>query len=425
MAALPKIGVAGMTHLGINTAAAIAERGFFVVGYHDDPSLVEQLAKINLPINEPNLDSYIYRNIERIKFSSDLNSLVDCDVIYIAIDVPTDDDGRSNLLPINNLIESVAHIIGDDTTVVVLCQVPPTFCRSITCIPHSQLIYQVETLIFGKAIERAMYPERFIIGLADTNQSIPSNLLALLKVFDCPILPMRYESAELAKISINFCLVSSVTVANMLAEISEKIGADWLEIVPSLRLDKRIGPNAYLTPGLGISGGNLERDLRTILNIAERNSSEVSTVEAWIKNSNYRKNWLWQCLRENVFTDLQTPNISILGLAYKENTNSTKNSPALQLLTRLTDMVVKIHDPVVPNSTVPWAIPTKNVRECVSGSDVLIIATPWDDYKNITITELCSLMKGRIIIDPYRILDGKAATSAGFKYHTLGKPSSL
>ena len=90
---------------------------------------------------------------------------------------------------------------------------------------------------------------------------------------------MAYESAELAKISINFCLVASITVANTLAEVCERIGADWSEIAPALKLDRRIGQGAYLSPGLGIAGGNLERDLRPSCNSARRRTP----MSAWSK----------------------------------------------------------------------------------------------------------------------------------------------
>src|SRR5208282_6722957 len=102
-------------------------------------------------------------------------------------------------------------------------------------------------------------PERFIVGCAEPRGPLPAALQSFLESFACPILPMAYESAELAKISINFCLVASISVANTLAEICEQVGADWSDIAPALKLDKRIGPGAYLSPGLGIAGGNLER----------------------------------------------------------------------------------------------------------------------------------------------------------------------
>jgi hypothetical protein len=107
-----------------------------------------------------------------------------------------------------------------------------------------------------------------------------------------------YESAELAKISINFCLVASISVANTLAEICEQVGANWSDIAPALKLDKRIGQGAYLSPGLGIAGGNLERDLHTILQIGAAKKTDVGVIKACLANSAHRKDWAWHVLQE-------------------------------------------------------------------------------------------------------------------------------
>ena len=115
---------------------------------------------------------------------------------------------------------------------------------------------------------------------------------------------MAYESAELAKISINFCLVASIAVANTLAEVCERVGADWSDIAPALKLDKRIGQGAYLSPGLGIAGGNLERDLRTIVQIGEAKKTDVGVVKAWLANSAHRKDWTWQVLQDHALTTI-------------------------------------------------------------------------------------------------------------------------
>src|SRR3970282_1279053 len=152
--------------------------------------------------------------------------------------------------------------------IVVLAQVPPAFTRGKQR-PGRLLYYQVETLIFGRAVERALQPERYIVGCADPALPLPPAYQGFLQAHGCPILPMRYESAELAKISINMFLVASVSTANTLAELCEKTGAEWSEIVPALKLDKRIGPHSYLAPGLGIAGGNLERDLATVCRFAD------------------------------------------------------------------------------------------------------------------------------------------------------------
>ncbi|CAA7612107.1 nucleotide sugar dehydrogenase [Magnetospirillum sp. UT-4] len=421
---LPVVGFAGMTHLGINTAAATAARGFRTLGFDPDAALVARLAAGRLPIVEPGLDDLVAANADRLGFTADAGDLKACDVVYIAADVPTDDDAKSDLAPIRALIDAVAPHLGPDAVLVVLCQVPPGFTRALTSVPHPRLVYQVETLIFGRAVERAMHPERFIVGLADPSRGLPPVLGTVLEAFACPILPMRYESAELAKISINFCLVASVSVANTLAELSEAIGADWSEITPALKLDKRIGPFAYLAPGLGISGGNLERDLRTVIDIARDRRTHVGVVEAWLDNSQWRKDWPWRTLKAAVLDGDPKARIAVLGLAYKENTHSTKNSPALVLLEHLTGNDVAVHDPVVPASVVPWARGCASAMEAVAGADAVVIATPWPDYRGLKADDLAAVMRGRVVIDPYRMLDGAAARSAGLSWFCLGAPAA-
>ncbi len=416
------VGFAGMTHLGINSAVATAARGFDVLGFDHDAALVERLNRHEMPIVEPDLNELVSANAKRLRFSATPGDLATCDIVYIAADVPTDDHGKSNLAPIRDLIASVIKQMNDKAILVVLCQVPPGFTRSLTTIAHDRLYYQVETLIFGRAVDRALNPERFIVGCAAPESPIEPRFNAVLEAFKCPILPMRYESAELAKISINFCLVASVTVANTLAEVSEAIGADWSEIAPALKLDKRIGPHSYLAPGLGISGGNLERDLRTVLDIAETKHTDTGMIEAWIANSQYRKDWPWRTLDTHVLKANPKARISVLGLAYKENTASTKNSPSLLLLSHLNGKDVCVHDPVVAPSIVAFVKSADSALACAEGADVLILATPWPEYRNLAIGDLAKAMKGRVIIDPYRLLSGPAAMKAGFEYHTLGMP---
>lgn len=421
----PVVGFAGMTHLGINSAVATAARGFRVVGFDLDAAVVGRLARRDMPVVEPNLDDLLAANADHIAFTATDNDLGACDVVYIAADVPTDDTAKSDLAPIAALIDRVAAHLRSDAVLVILCQVPPGFTRGLRQVPHERLIYQVETLIFGRAVERALHPERFIVGCADPAQPLPAAYRQVLEAFGCPILPMRYESAELAKISINFCLVASVSVANTLAEVSETIGADWSEIVPALKLDRRIGPYSYLNPGLGIAGGNLERDLRTVLNIAAAKGTDGGVVEAWLANSRHRKDWCWRVLKERVLSTRPSASIAVLGLAYKENTHSTKNSPSLALLAHLEGKSVRVHDPVVPASVVPFAKGCATPLACVEGADVVVLATPWPQYREIAIADLARLMAGRVLIDPYRLLDGRAAAAAGFEYHALGMPALL
>src|SRR5262249_52032685 len=160
-------------------------------------------------------------------------------------DVNTDDEGRTDLDPLNRLIDAVWPNLAPHAALVILSPVPPGFTRDLArtrmqaSAPPASLYYQAETLIVGRAVERALQPERYIVGCSDPTQPLPEPYAALLRLGGCPILPMRYESAELAKISINVFLVSSISTTNMLAEVCERVGAEWREIAPALRLDAR------------------------------------------------------------------------------------------------------------------------------------------------------------------------------------------
>lgn len=420
----PVIGFVGMTHLGLNSAVAGAERGFSMICFDPNPRLIEALRQGNMPIVEPDLNELATKNTNRLHFTSDTRELKRADVIYVAIDVATDDRGGSDLAPLEGLLETTFAAMRPDAVAVVLSQVPPGFTRRKLA-PGRKLYYQVETLIFGRAIERALHPERYIIGCADPSAPLDPAYETFLKAHDCPLLPMRFESAELAKISINCCLVASIGVANTLAEICEGIGAAWDEIAPALKLDRRIGPYSYLSPGLGIAGGNLERDLATVCRIGEEVGSDTGIVKAWIDNSRHRKGWAARIVRSVVLATKPEATLAIWGLAYKENTHSIKNSPSLATIAELSDARLRLHDPVVPAAAAshPRAMGAQTAMEAVSGADALLILTPWAEYKGVDPVALAKVMAGKIVIDPYRLLDGDACVKAGFSYYTLGRPA--
>jgi UDPglucose 6-dehydrogenase len=416
----PIVGYAGLTHLGLCSAAAAAARGFTVIGFHDDADLIRTIETGVYPISEPNFAETVAVNRARLSFTADAQALRTCDIVYISVDVPTDESGASNIAPIHAMIKTVAAVLRDDALLVILCQVQPGFTRALTRNP-AHLYYQVETLVFGNAMERALHPERFMVGCADSAQPLDARLAAFLAAFDCPILPMRYESAELAKISINMCLVASVSVANTMAELCEHIGADWSEIVPALKLDRRIGAYSYLAPGLGIAGGNLERDLETVMTLARRHGTDGGVPAAWVANSNHRKGWAWQALQRRGFGDGSAARIGVLGLAYKENTASTKNSPSLALLKHLGGRAVTVHDPVVGADKAGIKVTAaKAPLDVADGADIVAIMTPWPVYRDLAPADLARRMAGRLVLDPYRVLKAEHVRGAGLDYVTLG-----
>ena len=413
----PLIGFAGMTHLGVNSAAAAMARGFDVVAYDADGATIRALEGGTPPVTEPGLEEALRQHKGRARYSSRAEDLAACDVVYISTDVATDDRDRSDLGPVHALIRRAAAALKRDALLVILCQVPPGFTRALE-LPKERLYYQVETLVFGRALDRALNPERFIVGCADPSAPLPPAYQAFLAAFGCPILPMRYESAELAKIAINCCLVSSISVANTLAELCEGIGADWSEIVPALKLDKRIGQHAYLAPGLGIAGGNLERDLATVIRIADEKNTDAGVVKAWLDNSRHRRDWAARAINKLLLQKNPQAVIAVWGLAYKENTHSVKNSPSLATIAQLGEARLRLHDPVVK---LEKALMFDDELEAARGADALMILTPWPQYRETDCTATATAMRGRIVVDPYGVLPPAKAAQAGLEVHTLGR----
>ena len=170
---VPVVGFAGLTHLGLVSALALAAKGFRVVGYDGDAARVRDIAAGRLPVVEPGLDELARACAQRISFSSQVKDLGACDLVYISTDVPTDDRGESDLSGISASIAQVIASLSPHALLVVLCQVPPGFTRALP-LPSERLFYQVETLVFGRAVERATRPERYIVGSAVAGSALPT-----------------------------------------------------------------------------------------------------------------------------------------------------------------------------------------------------------------------------------------------------------
>ena len=420
----PIIGYVGMSHLGLNYAVATANKKFQVQCFDNNYETIKVLNKKKSPIYEKNLDFSIKKNFSKLNFTTEIKNIFKCDIVYISQDVPTNDQGKSNLNKIRKQINLVLKNLNKKAILVILCQVPPGFCRKINW-PKKQLYYQVETLIFGKALERASFPERFIIGTEKKDNKISKVYKNYLKTYKCPILNMSYESAELAKISINIYLISTVTTSNILSEICEKVNANWKDIIPSLQLDRRIGKFAYLRPGLGISGGNLERDLTTLSELQKKNRLYDQFLDDLKQYSKLRKNWISTYVKK-ISNKYNLKYITILGLAYKKGTHSIKNSPAINLIKKLNNYKLKVFDPIVQANFRKKNLKVcKNVEDAIRNTDLVIITTPWSSFKKINLNFLKKNVSLKTVIDPFSILNRQKLQINGIKQISMGEKNEL
>lgn len=419
------IGFAGLSHLGIVSSIATASKGHdHVIGFDPNGELCADLARGKFPIFEKGLSELLRDATSRIQFTSDPEALKKCGLIYISLDIATDDENRGSLEPFYKLFDLAAAHAPAGAILVVLSQLQPGATRRLLAKigRELKLFYQVETLIFGNAVERALHPERFIVGCGDPAQPLPAAYNSLLSVFGCPVFQMRYESAELAKISINVCLAASLSVANTMAELCESVGADWSEIVPALKTDKRIGPYSYLVPGLGIGGGNIERDLAAVSDMAKERGTDGGTVDAFLSNSRRRKTWAFNILRSHVPSLQKDLRVAVWGLAYKVDTLSIKNSPSIELIRALGEVPVQAYDPkvVLKDGVLKNCAQVESHEAACRGASALAIMTPWKEFSAVHPADIRKWLAGNLIVDPFRVLNQNECRGLGFSHFVIG-----
>jgi UDPglucose 6-dehydrogenase len=423
------IAVLGMSHLGLVSAAGAAAKGFDVLGFDEHAELVDRLRAGDLPVVEPGLPELLADVSAGLTFTAEAERLAECDLLYVAVDVPTAPDDTSDPAPVERLLALAAGAAAPGACVVVLSQVEPGFTRGFRDLVERDgrtLYYQVETLIFGRAVQRTLEPERFIVGCADPAAPLAAPLRAHLDAYGCPLLPMRYESAELSKIAINAFLVSTISTTNTLAELCESIGAHWDEVAPALRLDARIGPAAYLTPGLGIGGSNLSRDLATIDRLARGHGTDADLVGTWRSHAAHRVDWPLGVLHARLLSRVSAARVALWGLSYKENTQSTRNSPGVRLAQILArgGIDVTAYDPEAE----PVSLQGASLRrvgdplEACAGADALVIATPWPAFRDADPAAIAAGLRGPLVVDPYGVLDADGCRAAGLSQARLGAP---
>ena len=412
-----KVGFLGLSHLGQVYSAVTAHQGVSVVQFDADAEIVSELKSHGPSVVEPGLDDLWLASFANRTLTADPEELRGCDLLFVVSDVITDEFGVSDLTKVRQLMDVALATSSSDCPVIVRSQVPPGFSRQYAS-DSRQVLYQVETLVFSEAVSRAMNPDRHIIGTHERNAALPGVYLEWLKMFAAPIHVMTYESAELAKISINLLLAASVSTANSLAELCEKIGADWTEIVPALQADPRIGRFAYLKPGLGISGGNLERDLASFCSLALRYSVSDVVISSFIAHSEFRKSFVSQQLAE--LGGLGGQQVGMIGLSYKPGTASLKNSPSLDVLRSFPNQRFLVHDPAARVTGFPHVRQVEDVTEILASCKTLLIMTPWPQYINELNSDDGWMRTISLIIDPYSVISRETLRNFDGIYRVLG-----
>jgi UDPglucose 6-dehydrogenase len=428
-----RVGIVGLSHLGIVAAAGLASLGLDVTAV-DDAERVGALAAGRLPIHEPGLGALLARSAPT--FTADYAALKSCDLVIVALDTVTDELNRADLSVLDAYIDRALPWLPGEGVVALMSQVPVGYTRTLAARLRSRrpelkarLYYWVETLVIGEALARYLRPERIIIGGSESRAGEPvaaePSLDELLARFGCPIFRMSYESAELCKAAINLYLSVSVTYANALADLCEATGASMAALIPALRGDQRIGPAAYIRPGLGIAGGNLERDLVHLRELARAKNVDASLLDLILERSAARYTWLvravTQALERSGLKPGTRPRLALWGLAYKKNSRSTRNAVSLRLIADFKDRAaLVVYDPEVTET--PSGIDrAPSALDACRSADALVIVTDWDEFAAFDPAAIRGALRSPVVVDAVGALNPARARAAGLVHIAIGE----
>lgn len=426
--------VLGLWHLGTVTAACLAKAGHDVVGLDPAEDNVRRLSSGKAPLFEPGLDELIARGIvaQKLRFTTNVvDAVKTAEVVWVTIDTPVDEEDRADVAFVETQVRGIFPFLRSGALVLISSQVPVGTTKSLErayreAFPATPVSFACspENLRLGKAISIFLEPDRIVVGVR--NGKDREKVAALLAPFSPKMEWMSVESAEMTKHAINAFLATSVAFINEIAILSESVGADAKEVERGLKSESRIGPKAYLGPGAAMAGGTLARDLNFLAEMGQRNGQETPLVRGVLSSNQKHKSWAGRKLLERL-NDLKGRKIGVFGLTYKPGTDTLRRSGAVELCLWLASVGARVwvHDPAVKVLPGPLAEKmrlTDTVDAVLDGSEGMVVATEWPEYKKLQADHIVEKMKNPLVVDANRFLFGSLGMDPRLSYNAVGMP---
>ena len=432
-----KVCIIGIWHQGAVAAACLADLGYQVIGVDQDRIRVQALNEGKAPLFEPGLDELLSKGIKsgNLYFTTSLvEGLSDTQNILMMFDTPVDENDQIDLSGIFATAQDMAPFIESGSVLIVTAQVPIGTCDQIAEIIHTAnlesrlgIAYIPENLRLGQAIERFLHPPLPVIGSND--EETLERVEKLLSTLSSSWLRVNLRTAEMVKHALNGFLAVSVCFANELGNLCDATGADGMLVAKALRLEPRIGSKAMLSPGLGFSGGTLARDMRTLQNLGDFHHIETSLIDgAW--TSNERQNRLVVRNLQRLFGSLQGLRMGVLGLTYKPDTSTLRRSASIEIINELVQLGARIqaYDPKADRSELESHREFELCPDAYTAArdvDVLVLITPWSEFKDLDFQKVYQVMNKKIILDTQNMLNADTLSAQGFSMIGIGRGTGL
>jgi len=435
-----KISIVGTGYVGLVTGTCFSEVGINVTCVDVDEKKVENLKRGIIPIYEPGLETMVHRNAEkrRLSFTTKLASSLDkCEVIFIAVGTPPDEDGSADLKYVINVAREIGQNITDYILVVTKSTVPVGTSEKVRQAVQEELdkrgvkipfdvASNPEFLKEGAAINDFLKPDRIVAGV--DSEKAEQTMRRLYKPFTLnghPIIFMNIISSELTKYAANAMLATKISFMNDLANLSEIVGANINMVRKGIGSDSRIG-NKFIYPGTGYGGSCFPKDVKALIKTAAENGYPLKVLQAVEDVNDAQKSVLVTKLKKHYNHDLKGRTIALWGLSFKPQTDDMREAPSIVIINKLIEAGAKIkaYDPAAMDEAkrilgdkVEYAA---DQFDALIDADCLVIATEWNEFKFPNFNVIKKLLKDPVILDGRNIFDPKEMKEKGFDYYCIG-----
>ena len=431
-----RVAVVGMWHLGSCMTASWLRVGKKVTAVEFDPGIAASLRNGRAPLFEPGVDEALRDGLarEQLRVATSGGAVAGSEFVFVAYDTPVGDDDRCDLAPIVAAIEEFGPHLDAGAVVVVSAQLPVGTARRLrtrlkTLAPAAELVYSPENLRLGEAMRCYLEPGHIVIGADD--RAAGDRVEGLFGPMNARIFRMNLPSAEMAKHAINTFLATSVTIANQWADACGATGADFADVTEVLRADPRIGQRAYITPGIGFSGGTLGRDLRVLEEISTSLLAGRAPLFGQVWRYNQRRIEVVARRAAEIVGGVGGRGIALFGMTYKPGTSTLRRSLPISVARDLLARGARVsaHDPRADwrDVTPPdGLVVTDSPYSAATAADLVVLLTEWPEYLELDFTRLANVMARPLVLDTKGHLRPCAAAleAAGFSLFAL-TPSAV
>lgn len=428
-----KLTIIGTGYVGLVTGTCFAEVGHQVICVDNNESKVKTLQAGGIPIYEPGLEEMVKKNVAagRLRFTASTKDGVEnSDIIFIAVPTPPLPDGAVDLSFIEGVAREIAaamtsyKIVVDKSTVPVKTgdKVAETIKRYCKAKVEFDVVSNPEFLREGFAVEDLMKPDRVVIGVR--SQRPVAAMKEVYTPFNAPIIVTDINSAELIKHAANSFLALKISYINAISIICEASGANVQEVANGIGLDARIG-RRFLDAGLGFGGSCFPKDLSAFIKISETLGYDFALLKEVQRINAAQMERFFKKITDTLWV-LRDKKIGVLGLAFKQNTDDVRMSPAIDLCQKLQKegAILRVHDPkamdkakdILKNVTY-----VEDMNDVAEGCDALVVATEWPVFKKLDLERVRKGLTHPILFDGRNLFDPAEMEKLGFIYKSVGR----